>query len=104
MTVKKADRKDIAAVLPKGFDLDAFEALGIVSRYGWKIVELGGVKRVSAATESDYREVLGSMREQGLKVDGDAACWATGPVGCQGGPCYCHLWLDWKRHVWVCSC
>ena len=104
MAIKKADRKDIAAVLPEEFDLDAFESFGVVSRYGWKVIEIGGVKRLSTATESDYREVLAAMREQGLTVDDSGICYASGAAGCQGGPCYCHLWLDPKRNIWICSC
>jgi hypothetical protein len=103
-SIKRVERRDIEAILPPGFNLAAFESLGIISKYGWKLVEINGVKRISAATESDYRDSINAMRAQGLTVSDDADCYATGPVGCKGGPCFCHLWLNPKTNMWYCSC
>lgn len=101
--IRQATRSDIEALLPPGFDLDAFDALKIVSTYGWKIVEIDGKKRVAAASEADYRAAIGEMQRMGHLPQPGTGCQSYGPLGCSGSPC-CRLWFNPNTNLWYCTC
>lgn len=96
--------EDIPA--PPG-DLKFFEGKDLISRFGYKAVEIDGSWFWEAGTENDYRsseaERLGINKAD---VDIKVTCYQTSPNSCGGycGSGFCRLMYQPMNQFYYCGC
>jgi hypothetical protein len=99
--------KNAQDVPPPPGGLQFFETKELISRFGFKAVEIDGTWFWEPGTEDDYRKSEAERR--GIKkedVDIMMGCYQTGPRSC-GGICssgFCTLMYNPSGNYYYCSC
>ena len=105
MAIQVFSKGDKLPPLPSG--LEDIKTQHLISRYGYKIVDLDGTLFWEAATEDDFRaseaERLGISRDE---VELRTSCYQTGPRSCSGfcDSGFCNLVFNAPGNYYYCAC
>ena len=104
---RQVSKEELTSLLPEVFKDLQSRHIPLVSRYGWKVIQLDGEKCLAPCDEGNYRRFLEAVfpPDQVEPRLGDP-CYTSDSGGCMGSTpdCYCHLWWSKQWQAYVCGC
>jgi hypothetical protein len=78
----------------------------VVSRYGWKVLEIEGKKYLTAMTKKEYDKVIYNAEQKGNINIASGTCYPNNRLQCLKGSCtgHCEPYYDSDIQAWACQC